>query len=179
MDAKTLCLGALSLGDASGYEIRKLFEEGPFAHFHYTNYSSIYPALGKLLEQELVTCQEVPQEGKPDKKIYSLSASGLEAFKKSLRKTPSPDKVRSELVYMMFFGTFMDTENLTSVYDTYLETAQSQAEMIRGLSSDGVSSSRLFCRGLGLAFYEAIAKYVQENRDLLFEERDVVEKGKT
>src|SRR3546814_8991519 len=34
MDAKTLCLGVLSRGAASGYEIKKAFEEGPFSHFH-------------------------------------------------------------------------------------------------------------------------------------------------
>ena len=40
MDVKTLCLGVLTLGDASGYEIRKQFEEGPFAHFFGASYGS-------------------------------------------------------------------------------------------------------------------------------------------
>jgi len=55
MDVKTLCLGVLSLGDASGYEIRKMFEEGPFAHFHHASFGSIYPALSPLLDAEQVT----------------------------------------------------------------------------------------------------------------------------
>lgn len=179
MDAKTLCLGALTLGDASGYEIRKMFEEGPFSHFHYTNYGSIYPALGKLLDQQFVTCDEVPQEGKPDKKIYSLSPLGREAFQKGLRKKPSPDKVRSEAIYMMFFGAMIEKEDLSSVYDEYLENAQTNAEMLRGLDCEGVSPSRLFSRGLGLAFYESITKYMQENRDLLFDGHDENVKGNT
>ena len=29
MDAKTLCLGVLTLGEATGYEIKKAVEEGP------------------------------------------------------------------------------------------------------------------------------------------------------
>ena len=33
MDAKTLCLGVLLRGEASGYEIKKAFEEGPFSQF--------------------------------------------------------------------------------------------------------------------------------------------------
>ena len=53
MDVQTLCLGSLTLGEASGYEIKKLFEEGPFAYFYHASYGSIYPALGNLLKKEL------------------------------------------------------------------------------------------------------------------------------
>ena len=38
MDAKILCLGALTCGDASGYEIKKIFEGAPFAHFHQVSF---------------------------------------------------------------------------------------------------------------------------------------------
>jgi len=34
MDVKTLCLGVLNRGEASGYEIKKQCEEGPFSHFY-------------------------------------------------------------------------------------------------------------------------------------------------
>ena len=51
MDAKTLCLGALSRGDASGYEIKKAFEEGPLSHIHEASFGAIYPALTRLDEQ--------------------------------------------------------------------------------------------------------------------------------
>ena len=84
MDSKTLCLGALMLGDASGYEIKKLFEEGPFSYFHQTSLGSIYPALGTLMEEGLVTCDERAQEGRPDKKVYSLTDAGRAAFKKAM-----------------------------------------------------------------------------------------------
>src|SRR5690606_26574731 len=33
MDVKTLCLAVLFREEATGYEIKKAFEEGPFAHF--------------------------------------------------------------------------------------------------------------------------------------------------
>ena len=38
MGAKILCLGALTCGDASGYEIKKIFEGAPFAHFHQVSF---------------------------------------------------------------------------------------------------------------------------------------------
>src|SRR3546814_665287 len=54
MDAKTLCLGVLSRGAASGYEIKKAFEEGPFSHFHQASFGSIYPTLNALSADGLV-----------------------------------------------------------------------------------------------------------------------------
>ena len=61
-----------------------MFEEGPFSHFHDTNYGSIYPALSKLLDEEQVSCTEIPQDGKPDKKVYAITDLGLRNFRKKL-----------------------------------------------------------------------------------------------
>ena len=55
MDVKTLCLGVLSRGAASGYEIKKQCEEGPFAHFYAAGFGSIYPALNSLLNDRLIS----------------------------------------------------------------------------------------------------------------------------
>ena len=48
MDVKTLCLGVLSRGEATGYEIKKQCEEGPLAFFYAAGFDSIYPALNAL-----------------------------------------------------------------------------------------------------------------------------------
>ena len=96
MDIKTLCLGILSLGDATGYEIKKIGAEGSFSFFSEASYGSIYPALGKLMEEGLVTCRAMAQDKRPDKKVYSLTESGREELTISLRKDPDPDKNRSE-----------------------------------------------------------------------------------
>ena len=65
MDVKTLCLGVLHLGDASGYEIKKQCEEGPFGQFFAAGFGSIYPALAALHEQGRVACHELQQEKRP------------------------------------------------------------------------------------------------------------------
>ncbi|GEQ96922.1 hypothetical protein JCM17844_05590 [Iodidimonas gelatinilytica] len=53
MDVRTLCLGILALGDASGYEIKKMVAEGSFSFFSEASYGSIYPALTKLTDEAL------------------------------------------------------------------------------------------------------------------------------
>ena len=53
MNVRTLCLGVLSFGEATGYEIKKEIEEGPFSHFIEASFGSIYPALTQLLGEGL------------------------------------------------------------------------------------------------------------------------------
>jgi len=168
MDVKTLCLGVLSLGDASGYEIRKMFEEGPFAHFHQASFGSIYPALSKLLQAEQVTCAVEAQDGRPDKKVYSITDKGLSAFRAALTKTPDVDRVRSETLFMLFFADHMDDDHLTEVYDGYMADYRFYAEKMKELDNTGLSRGRLFVRGFGQAFYEGVLNYMEENRAEFF-----------
>jgi DNA-binding PadR family transcriptional regulator len=55
MDVTTVCLGVLTLGDATGYEIRYMFEDGPFRYFTDAGFGSIYRALNRLRREGLVT----------------------------------------------------------------------------------------------------------------------------
>tara|TARA_R110002072_G_scaffold181269_3_gene337498 strand:+ start:889 stop:1428 length:540 start_codon:yes stop_codon:yes gene_type:complete len=167
MDAKTLCLGVLVMGDASGYEIRKMFEEGPFAHFQDVGYGSIYPALSKLSEEGLIVVAETPGEGHPDKKVYAVTPAGRAVFRQSLARAPMNDKVRSDTAFLMFFAEFLDPDHLRAVYDDYLAFYRARVEIMQGLDPEGVPEGRLFVRGLGLAFYQAVVTYMTENRDRL------------
>ncbi|MEE8545632.1 MAG: PadR family transcriptional regulator, partial [Alphaproteobacteria bacterium] len=49
MDVRTLCLGVLSEGGASGYEIKKKLEQ-TYRHFFQASFGSIYPALSRMTE---------------------------------------------------------------------------------------------------------------------------------
>ena len=165
MDVKTLCLGVLSQGDASGYEIRKMFEEGPFAHFHHASFGSIYPALSKLADAGHVSFTVENQEGRPDKKVYSITQEGLATFRQALTKTPEPDKVRSETLFLMFFADHLEDEHLAEVYDAYTNYYRFYVEKLESLGAEGISRGRLFVRGFGLAFYKSVLSYLEDNRE--------------
>ena len=80
MNVRTLCLSILYNGEASGYDIRRMCTEEEFAYFVEASYGSIYPALAKLEEDGLVTSRTEQQDGKPAKKIYSITDAGRDAF---------------------------------------------------------------------------------------------------
>ncbi len=169
MDVKTLCLGVLTLGDASGYEIRKQFVEGPFSRFYDASYGSIYPALGRLLAEGHVNVIEMLQDGRPDKKVYSLTDSGMKVFKKALVEPPVRDKIRSEHVARLFFADHINEDVLQSVYDSYLNELREMSNKIREVEQEILSTGRRFTCGLGLAFYEGAEQYMERNRDQFFE----------
>lgn len=97
-------LGILSLGPQSGYEIKQLIEES-LAHFWQEGYGQIYPNLKKLVEKGLATVRTEHQDGKPDKKIYTLTDAGKQELNAWL-KTPieALPKEKHEILLKLFFG---------------------------------------------------------------------------
>jgi DNA-binding PadR family transcriptional regulator len=177
MDVKTLCLGVLVLGDASGYEIKKHFEEGPFSYFHAAGFGSIYPALGAMLAEGLATCKEVAQDGRPAKKVYSITEAGCRAFRRELGKTPNPDSYRSEAIFMMFFADLLDPDHLAEVYQRHLDAHQAKVACLSDPDCTVTNHGRRFIRGLGLAVSRAMVDYMEANRGLLLGAGDAVDDG--
>ena len=167
MDARTLCLGVLMLGDATGYEIKKSFEEGPFSQIHHSGFGSIYPALGKLRADGLVTCTELAPNGRPGKKVYSITPSGIDVLKGAVAVQPAADKIRSDTLFMFFFADLLGREHRRAVYDNYLNNYRRRLEFVGGLDNTGISRGQMFVRGFGLAIYEAVVRYMEEHGDLM------------
>ena len=168
MDVRTLCLGVLTLGDASGYEIRKHFEDGPFAYFHAAGFGSIYPALGGMDAEGLVTCTEMAQDGRPDKKVYSITDTGRAAFRKALGKDPAEDKIRSESLFILFFSHLLEQERVGEIYQEYLEMYRGFIQCMEERCVPDEHPGRRFVHGLGLAIYKATVEYMEANRHQLF-----------
>lgn len=105
MNVRTICLAILYDGEATGYEIRKLSVEGEYSYFIDASYGSIYPALAKLEAEGLVTSRVEQQDGKPAKKIYSISAAGRSTFINSLFDDLEDDDFRSEFLLFVRFAS--------------------------------------------------------------------------
>jgi len=173
MDARTLCLGALQFGDVSGYEIKKLYEEGDFSHFYETSFGSIYPALNRLVEDGLAVCTEQAQDKRPDKKVYSITAKGRQVFAEALQAAPTPDRFRSDFCFTMVFAHLLPVTRLAQLLD---QQAGWYGENIRRMESGAcaalhdASPAQRFIHGLGLAAYRAAADYLIQNKDALLED---------
>lgn len=168
MDTKTLCLGVLNRGDASGYEIKKAFEEGPLSHIHAASFGAIYPALTALSAEGLVACTEMAQEKRPDKKVYSITEAGRRALFEALMEPPASDKVRSDFLFILFFGQLLPTQRLAELIDARIAWYQDCLARMEACELNGCPPGEVFVHGLGLAVYRAAAEYLTTHRqDLL------------
>ena len=142
MDARTLCLGALELGDASGYEIKKLYEEGDLSHFYAVGFGSIYPALTRLVEDGLAECSEQAQDKRPDKKIYRITPKGRRELIRSLRFEPGPDKIRSELCFLLLFANLLPAARIDKLIEDRIAWYREQMAEIDNCEAETPDAKR-------------------------------------
>lgn len=119
MDTKTLCLGALLLGDETGYDIKKRFEES-FGYFLDVAPSGIYRALNDLEANGSVDVTHVHQTGRPNKKVYAPTADGIAAFEQALLDTPARHRVRSELLFLLMFADRVPQSKIDDALSVHL-----------------------------------------------------------
>jgi PadR family transcriptional regulator AphA len=172
MDVKTLCLGVLTEGNKSGYEIKRCFEEA-FSHFFVAGFGSIYPALAELSRAGLVTCENVEQEGRPDKKVYSLTPAGERSLIDELLITPPRHKVRSEFLVLMYFAHLLPPMRLAAIIDERIaqwELAVAEIEACCVLDDAHASPGMRFAAGYGRAVIGAALAYVRANKAGLVQE---------
>lgn len=80
----------------TGYELGQQFSTS-LGHFWPASSQQIYRTLARLAENGLVTCENVPQEGRPDKKVYTLSPAGAEALARWIALPSTTPILRDDL----------------------------------------------------------------------------------
>ena len=171
IDVKTVCLGILSLGDATGYDLKKRFES-TFGHFFQAGYGSIYPALAQLADTDLVSCCEVMEEGKPAKKVYRITDAGRSQLTETLQSTTPTHKIRSEFLAVLYFSQLVDTAQLNRIIDHRVGEMREVLDLLERLKHDPEADQGAgprFVRGFGETILRAALSYIEANRDAVCE----------
>ena len=130
MNVRTLCLAILGCGDSTGYEIRKLVSDGHFSHFGDASFGSIYPALNRMESEGLVTSREEQQDGKPNRKVYSITKAGRGEFIVALSKPAQKDIFKSEFLLLAMCAEMMQPDDLSRAIDMQIEYIKAEIENI-------------------------------------------------
>lgn len=164
MDTTTLCLGALQLGDASGYEIKKMFEDGLLSHLHAASFGSIYPALTRLERDGLATATSMAQEKRPAKKVYSITDKGRTALAAALMAPPAPERHRSDFLFILAFGHLVPPGHLARVIEQRIAWYREAIRHLESCDLSGQPPGARLVNGLGLAVCRSAAEYLEQNR---------------
>jgi DNA-binding PadR family transcriptional regulator len=108
-------LGLLSREDLSGYDLTRRMA-GRVGYFWSARHSQIYPELAKLEDGGYVTHSVVEQRERPDKKVYEITAEGLDALQEWVTRPPVPRPTRDELTLKTYSVWLADEEKAVRLF---------------------------------------------------------------
>ncbi|WP_248491383.1 PadR family transcriptional regulator [Tsukamurella sp. PLM1] len=104
-------LVSLSERSGTGYQLTRRFDRS-IGHWWRASHQQIYKTLARMTESGLVTYVEQAQDGKPDKKVYSVTDTGRKALSEWIR-TPGNDATdRRELAVKIRGAAPSDIDDL-------------------------------------------------------------------
>lgn len=140
MNVRTLCLSVLYEGEATGYDIRRMANDGEFSYFIEASFGSIYPALARLEDDGLVTSRTVPQDGKPARKVYSITQAGREAFAEELSAPLGEDVFRSPFLLLARFVSILPQDLVANRVKEHLDRIVAERQQLDQVRSDNECS---------------------------------------
>ncbi|MER6914763.1 PadR family transcriptional regulator [Streptomyces sp. NPDC000594] len=97
MSLKYAVLAALLEGESSGYDLAKIFDVS-VSNFWAATPQQLYRELERLAEAGLVHARVVPQERRPNKRMFTLSDTGRQDLAGFTARQPKPTATRDELM---------------------------------------------------------------------------------
>jgi len=105
-------LGFLNYRPSTGYDLKKVFDTS-VRHFWAADQSQIYRTLARLSDEGLTRIELVPQDDRPDRKVYHITDQGREALKAWVAGPfPSVAPHSGPLVQVFFSGMLTDEQAL-------------------------------------------------------------------
>ncbi|MBE9070467.1 PadR family transcriptional regulator [Leptolyngbya cf. ectocarpi LEGE 11479] len=123
-------LALLAQRPDSGYDISKRFDEGLSCYWKATQ-QQVYRELSKMEAQGWVDFEKVPQEGKPDKKIYSITEPGWVELTRWYAEPTERTQIREDLLVKVMIGYKMPRELLLKELHHRQTLHQAQLEEYR------------------------------------------------
>ncbi|MCF8588319.1 PadR family transcriptional regulator [Gordonia sp. HY285] len=128
-------LVSLSERPGTGYEIGQQFVRS-IGYFWSATHQQIYRTLKKLHDDELVSFESVSQDGRPDKKVYTISDAGREVLARwVVSPTPFPP-LRSDLGVKLRAAEFGDLAEIIKQLEEHRAEAAAALALYTGFERD-------------------------------------------
>lgn len=111
-------LGLISNGDKTGYEIMTVFRDS-LNHFWTAQTSQIYRELQTMEKAGWISRTHVPQTGKPDKNVYTITPAGHEELLRWLRDGGLPTGFKNPFLMKTFFMGELPVEESIVFFEAF------------------------------------------------------------
>jgi DNA-binding PadR family transcriptional regulator len=127
-------LGLLAERSRSGYDIKQEVE-ARLSHFWSESFGHIYPMLRRLDERGLVEKTLDRQDGRPDRKVYSITDAGRETLVRWFDEPPAFPRPRNELLLRLFLGRHGPPEHLLRDVREFKKGVAGALDQLRAVAS--------------------------------------------
>jgi PadR family transcriptional regulator, regulatory protein AphA len=118
MSLEYAILGFLNYHPYTGYDLKKIFDT-TVRHFWPADQSQIYRTLSRLTETGYVEMEKIPQEDRPDRKVYHITAAGRAGLLNWLSGPPPADEARSTSLIQVFFAGQLSDKEILAKFEDY------------------------------------------------------------
>ncbi|MFT4396201.1 PadR family transcriptional regulator [Gordonia lacunae] len=128
-------LVSLAERPGTGYEIGQQFDRS-IGYFWSATHQQIYRTLKKLLDDELVSVESISQDGRPDKKVYTISDAGRDALA-DWAMSPTPlQPLRSDIGVKLRAAEFGDLAAIIGELKAHRDEHLAQLALYTGFQAD-------------------------------------------
>jgi PadR family transcriptional regulator, regulatory protein AphA len=106
-------LGLVNYKPATGYDLKLIFTRS-INMFWDASLPQIYRTLNQMKKNGWLSSSIEHQEGKPSRKVYSITDKGKKEFDSWLLKPPEAVQIKNEMLVKVFFGNQMDQKDLVN-----------------------------------------------------------------
>lgn len=117
-DLEVALLGLLSVRPMTGYEMGRHYARalGPWWE---TPRTQIYPKLRELKSRGLIDEERVVQEGKPNKRVYSIGSTGSDALTSWLAGPIRRTEMKHHMMMRLFLGNLLPVDTMRKLLEDY------------------------------------------------------------
>lgn len=128
-DVEVALLGLVSIRPMYGYEIGHHFDRA-LAPFWNVPRTQIYPKLRELDTRGLVSSRHVPQEAKPNRRVYEITAVGRERLSEWIREPMRLPDLKHPMMAKVFLGHLLPPEEMLELLQDYRDRAAQQRDYL-------------------------------------------------
>ncbi len=145
MSLRYALLALLARESLTGYDLTKRFDS-TIGFFWSARHSQIYPELAKLTGDGLVTFELVPQNGKPDKKVYTITSDGHHALQDWVSQDTERRSVKDPLLMRIWTVGLIDPKialrHLKEADEAYTRRGEFLKQMTEEAQRTGINSPK-------------------------------------
>lgn len=131
-------LAALIECPFSGYDLAKRFD-GSVGFFWNASHQQIYRELSKLEAEGLITAEKVEQDGRPNKKLYSITSAGKAMLQEWIAQPAEVSPVKDDLLVKLFAGHIAPRETILQKLKEHYQQHRAKLEGYQAIAQQHFS----------------------------------------